>query len=1091
MKKIQYNGSSKLLNGIVTKVNLIIDKLIVDVKVNGTSVVVVNEDGEREADIDLSLADQNVKQSPTTSSDNSDYRVLLSKSANDTEETDISRKDTNLKYNPSTGNLQTTKLNGNTVPSGSGNDTLAKTSDIPDLSNYVQKSLTVGLIKNDGTIDQTQYATMSDIPDELADLQDDENHRLVTDSEISAWNGKAETSDITSAINDLDVASTSIGQGETLATIKEENGKIAVTKQNIKIGLGQVDNICLVGTSSAITSGVTWHKFASITITTANTDASIMLAVTDTYIPDTASGSDSNGGILYCRVRQGSPVGTFAYAKLKFVANSGLDASNFRLYYTTSSSGITFELWTSLTQRWAFRRFTMISQGDRTSAYSNSWTLYNTTSPTSAPTESATCVRVECEDNTYKQIDNNLLGSKNLLKYPYYSDSYTSNGITWTLNADGTVTAKGTSTAISQFYLHTRDKSEKNDFTLPNGTYILSDGGLKNINTEIQMGITRNGAWSELAYTRNGDVQFTANGDDYSADSISPVLSCVIRSGQQNVNVTFKPMIRLATIADNTYVPYAQTNRQLTTDKVDYNDYVKNLLPYPWSASGMSSMYNRGITFTYNEEGYVTLNGTADATNQPYMCFTLATDAAAKQGNELIVESGKKYTLSIDRTDNRLFATIFIRNTSGASASVATRAIYEDGTVRELTTDFISLLYSSVFHKKVTFEILESGSYRLQVDLRVSANSGSYTNAKGRVSLYNGYMNDDTWTKYAKTNYQLTTDKAEVKDLEKAYTDEYNLLHQLYYDQIQNKRVYRGVTFDINKDSIRVSGTASTSNPYYVFRSLQDGYCPNKNEVYHLEGCPSGGSTNTYWLVCQFVNSSGTTISYAYDFGNGVDFVLPDGTTSIGIIFYVKANYAISGTKTVTPKLTVANKYASSNVASVEWTNTASKAYDVGDYMVWRNKLYIVRAAISSGGAITVNTNVEATDIGSEVKKSKIWGNENIATIPNSSSSSKVYVTTSAYTNEIYLQMMNIKSTSLGINETGYCSVTIPILPSMTNNYFVFMFRGFVDNKLYDGRLLFRKDSNGVYGYVSQVYQDGVLKSANDLEADIVVFEKS
>ena len=133
MKKIQPNNNiaSKFLNGIVTKVNAIIDKLIVDVKVNGTSVITVNEDGEREADIDLSLADQNVKQSPTT--DNKDYRVLLSKSDNDTEETDIARKNTNLKYNPSTGNLQATKLNGNTIPSGS--DTIALTSDIPTVVN--------------------------------------------------------------------------------------------------------------------------------------------------------------------------------------------------------------------------------------------------------------------------------------------------------------------------------------------------------------------------------------------------------------------------------------------------------------------------------------------------------------------------------------------------------------------------------------------------------------------------------------------------------------------------------------------------------------------------------------------------------------------------------------------------------------------------------------------------------------------------------------------------------------------------------------------------------------------------------------------
>jgi len=129
MKKINYGGSSKILNGIVTKINAIIDSMVVDVKVNDVSVV----DENHVANIDLTLADQNVKQSPTT--DDADYRILLSKSANDTEETDISRKNTNFKYNPSTGNLQVSKVNGNTVPSGSGNDTLAKTSEIPTVVN--------------------------------------------------------------------------------------------------------------------------------------------------------------------------------------------------------------------------------------------------------------------------------------------------------------------------------------------------------------------------------------------------------------------------------------------------------------------------------------------------------------------------------------------------------------------------------------------------------------------------------------------------------------------------------------------------------------------------------------------------------------------------------------------------------------------------------------------------------------------------------------------------------------------------------------------------------------------------------------------
>lgn len=54
--------------------------------------------------------DEKVKQSPTT--DNANYRVILSDSANDTEETSGVKKNSSLKYNPSTGNLQTTQLNG-------------------------------------------------------------------------------------------------------------------------------------------------------------------------------------------------------------------------------------------------------------------------------------------------------------------------------------------------------------------------------------------------------------------------------------------------------------------------------------------------------------------------------------------------------------------------------------------------------------------------------------------------------------------------------------------------------------------------------------------------------------------------------------------------------------------------------------------------------------------------------------------------------------------------------------------------------------------------------------------------------------------
>lgn len=576
MKKIQPNNNiaSKFLNGIVTKVNAIIDKLIVDVKVNGTSVVTVNEDGEREADIDLSLADQNVKQSPTT--DNADYRILLSKSANDTEETDISRKNTNFKYNPSTGNLQVSKVNGNTVPSGSGT-----------------------------------VAMLSDIPDELADLADDENHRLVTDSEKSAWDAKAETSDITSAINNLDVASTSIGAGETLATIKEENGKIAVTKQNIKVNIGQIDNVCLVGTNSSISGDTTWYKVASVELTNRNEDATFMLAVSDTYW-----GTDdlSNSGILYCRVRQGNPVGTMDYAKLIFTANSGLYASDFRLYYQITETGIIFEIWTSIVRQYNYRRFTLISQGKRTVAYSNSWTLYNQTSPTAAPTESSTYKRVECLDNTYKQTDNNILGAKNLLPYPYENSSMTLNGITFTDNGDGSITISGTATAATRFSFDNIADNDSLNYPLKGGYKYKGTCGVTpsaNFYFFVRAFYTKNliNAESVVAnfMEENTELDLTNYPNIYGFRS-----QIVIASGYSiPTPITFKPMIRLASIADDTWQPYAETNRQLTLNKVGWEmqNYLgaKNLLPYPYYYTVGA---NRGVNYEMQADGGVYLQGT-------------------------------------------------------------------------------------------------------------------------------------------------------------------------------------------------------------------------------------------------------------------------------------------------------------------------------------------------------------------------------------------------------------------------------------------------------------------------------------------------
>lgn len=62
-----------------------------------------------------STTDENVKQTATTG--NYDFRVLLSATATDGDYTGVVKKNTSLRYNASTGNLQTPMINGSTVGS--------------------------------------------------------------------------------------------------------------------------------------------------------------------------------------------------------------------------------------------------------------------------------------------------------------------------------------------------------------------------------------------------------------------------------------------------------------------------------------------------------------------------------------------------------------------------------------------------------------------------------------------------------------------------------------------------------------------------------------------------------------------------------------------------------------------------------------------------------------------------------------------------------------------------------------------------------------------------------------------------------------
>lgn len=76
--------------------------------------------------------------------------------------------------------------------------------------------------------------------------------------------------------------------------------------------------------------------------------------------------------------------------------------------------------------------------------------------------------------------------------------------------------------------------------------------------------------------------------------------------------------------------------------------------------------------------------------------------------------------------------------------------------------------------------------------------------------------------------------------------------------------------------------------------------------------------------------------------------------------------------------------------ATVEYTDTASKAYAVGDYLVHDSKFYKVTTAIAQGDTIVPDTNVVKTTVGGEVNELyKVFGD--FATVESTTTASKGY----------------------------------------------------------------------------------------------------
>ena len=90
---------------------------------------------------------------------------------------------------------------------------------------------------------------------------------------------------------------------------------------------------------------------------------------------------------------------------------------------------------------------------------------------------------------------------------------------------------------------------------------------------------------------------------------------------------------------------------------------------------------------------------------------------------------------------------------------------------------------------------------------------------------------------------------------------------------------------------------------------------------------------------------------------NAPTFISPDSTPTSG-----------SNKLVTSGGIYTARQNDLANIAPVENGTTATRAYAVGDYVMWQNVLYRVTVAISVGTTFTVGTNIVQTSVGREIK---------------------------------------------------------------------------------------------------------------------------
>ena len=301
----------------------------------------------------------------------------------------------------------------------------------------------------------------------------------------------------------------------------------------------------------------------------------------------------------------------------------------------------------------------------------------------------------------------------NIITYPYENTTQTINGVTFTDNGDGTITANGTADSNAVFWLFNSTKtvsqwgldSTKNYFFRNLRVSGKDDSGSTIFYAAIQYRLQEFEDTGEGVILEKPNAQYPLG------------FKIVVLKGKTINNVTFYPQL-LEKTEDNIYEKYSANTGNREVLKVSYGS--RNLLPYPYFHS---SMLQAGITYTVNSDGTITANGTATGRSE-FVLSANKTDWA--NGNYILSgcpSGGSQATYSIITVNG--FSDIGSGITVPQSELTRISIIIKQGTtvdnlvfkpqleLGDTKTDYVPYYHETVWIKEEIVATNKLGSFKL------------------------------------------------------------------------------------------------------------------------------------------------------------------------------------------------------------------------------------------------------------------------------------------------------------------------------------------------------------------------------------------